>query len=111
MTHTALLKRFNELAAKATPGPWSGGESWEIISCSGDECPIVAKVLPCGSKEQRLANTKLLAAPHSLLQLASAQARDIEELVACLREVKASLVGEPELWGKVYVLLERIDPC
>lgn len=86
MTHTALLKRFNELAAKATPGKWhteNRGAEWPISVVDKDQ-NIVAPF--CGGKSEReTANCRFIAVAPELLTLANAQAADIAELVAALK--------------------------
>jgi hypothetical protein len=54
--------------AAHTPGPWSCGESFDVISCRFDEMPIVAKVRPVDSKNERIANARLIAAAPELLE-------------------------------------------
>lgn len=86
MTRTALLKRFNELADK-----------WE-------------------SMKPRELNSELEKIGISLLDLANAQAADIKDLVACLREITSEVkcginISHPAMrlpMQKADALLERI---
>lgn len=106
MTHTALLKRFNELAGKATPGPWveTSAGGWDAVKPVSDNLAI------CQLVENRPSNCSFIAALPDLLTLANAQAAviesndaDIAELVACLRfyamEWQGNADGDPSTQG------------
>lgn len=118
MTHTALLKRFNEMAAKATPGPWAAdkdpvfgnicvrqdpkdwdGKGYQYI------CQTPSGTKNTGYGEMFKANGNLIAAAPELLTLANAQAATIAELVACLRNAVQLKGG----WREAIVELE--DHC
>ncbi len=81
-------ERINDLAAKATPGPWEQFNGYVVRKCVDDTCAPIASIdapyrkfvgIVRGEHEAQ-ANLRLIAAAHDMAQLVVDQQSEIERL-------------------------------